>query len=249
MSSCKLSLCVACLFSALPVSAGVLSWTTSPAVNTSEVNNTGTNVFAYAFSSTATGSVTLNGVPFTFLNTGGVGGPMADSNLLTPGFERMGTTSYSESSGDFYQGPNAELNQILDGLTWGGTNQFQLNNLTPGTPYLVQLFSSDDRATQVARVLDLDSSWATPNGSRQLENIDYTAGAPWTDPAGRQKIFTGTFTADASTQQILAVLDEGPGTGQIDLNAIQLRIVPEPTAAGLLFGLAGFLGFLRRRNR
>ena len=247
MSPFKLSLCVACLLSALPAaSASVLSWTTSPAVSPNEINTTGTRQWAYAFSSTATGTATINGVPFNFVNTAG---PMMGANALTPGFERFGTDSFAESDATFYQGPSAELNQILDGLTWGGNNQFQLNNLTPGTPYIVQIVSSDDRATQVGRVLDLDSSWATPNGSRQLENIDYTAGAPWTDPAGRQKIFTGTFTADATTQQILAVLDEGGGGGQIDLNAIQLRIVPEPTAAGLLFGVAGFLGFLRRRHR
>lgn len=111
--------------------------------------------------------------------------------------------------------------------------------------YTFQLFSSDDRATFINRVLDLDSSWATPNGSRQLEDVDYTAGGAWVDPAGRSRIFTGTFTADATTQDILASLDNG--AGQIDLNAVQLRLVPEPVG-GLLLGLAGLLGLNRRRR-
>ena len=243
----KLSVWGALLFSGLPATAANILWTTSPAVNTTEVNNTGLGQWAYAFNSTLTGNVTVNGVTFTYLNTGGAGGPMADANLLTPGFQRFGTTSYGEASDAFYLGPNTQLNQILDGLTWGGNNQFQLNGLTPGTSYIVQLFSSDDRATQVNRVLDIDSSWSTPNGSRQLENIDYTAGGAWTDPAGRQKIFTGTFTASGPTQEIQTLIDDG-NNGQIDLNAIQLRIVPEPAAGSCLFGAAGILGIWRRRK-
>jgi len=225
-------------------SAASIAWSMSPAVDASEVNNSGTVQWAYAFNSALSDPVTVNGVTFTRLNTGGAGGAMADANAMTPGFERQGGTSYGEFSDDFYLGPDASLNQLLDGLTWGGTDQFRLNNLTPGVIYTVQLFSSDDRSTQTARVLDLDSNWGTPNGSRQLEDIDYTAGGPWTDPAGRSKIFTGTFTADAAFQDILAPLNNG--TGQIDLNAIQLRI-PEPAGA-LLLGLTGILGLMRRRR-
>jgi hypothetical protein len=176
---------------------------------------------------------------------------MSGANALTPGFQRFpGLTpdvSHTETDTVFYQGPNSELAQILDGLTWGGNTQFQLNNLTPGTPYIVQLFSSDDRPTQVARVLDLDNAWGTPDGSRDVENIDYTAGGTWTDPQGRSKIFTGAFTADSTSQQILAEIN-GTG-GQIDLNAIQLRVVPEPGTASLLLGAVGILGFGRRRRK
>lgn len=224
--------------------AANIAWTMSAAVDASEVNNSGTVQWAYAFNSAATEPVTVNGVTFTRLNTGGGGGPMPDANAMTPGFERFGSTSYGEASDEFYLGPNAELNQLLDGLTWGGSDQFRLNGLTPGAMYTFQLFSSDDRAAFINRVLDLDSNWATPNGSRQLEDIDYTAGGAWVDPAGRSRIFTGTFTADATTQDILAALDNG--TGQIDLNAIQLRLVPEP--AGVMLGLAGLLALMRRRR-
>jgi hypothetical protein len=232
-------------------SAAIISWTMSPATSPTEVNNSGVGEWAYMFSSAAGADVTVNGVTFTRLNTGGTGGPMADSNALTPGFVRQGATSYGEASDEFYLGPDPELNQLLDGLTWGGTRDFELTGLNPGDIYTVQIFSSDDRGTQANRVLDLDSSWATPNGSRQVENVDYTAGGAWVDPAGRSKIFTGTFTADATTQQILAALIEPPGTGdgmgQIDLNAIQLRIIPEPLG-GLMLGLAALFGLIRRRR-
>jgi hypothetical protein len=239
-------------------SAAIISWTMSPAVDASEVNNVGIAEWGYAFHASNTGEITVNGVSFEYRNVGGPGGPMADANLSTPGFVRAGPTSYGEAStagdpaADFYQGPSAELNQLLDGLTWGGTREFQLTGLNPGDTYTVQLFSSDDRTTQANRVLDIDSSWATPNGSRQIENIDYTGGGPWTDPAGRSKIFTGTFTADATTQDILAALIEPPGTGdgggQIDLNAIQLRIIPEPASALLITGLASLCCAFRRRR-
>ena len=240
------SICSALCVTALPAFAASISWTRSPAVLTTEINNTGTSRFAYAFSSLP-GTAVLNGVPFVYVNNEGLLMPAA--NALSPGFSRFAdtATSHTETGGDFYQGPNLELAQILDGLTWGGNTQFQLTGLTPGTPYIVQLFSSDDRATQAARVLDLDSSWAEPNGSREVEDVDYTAGGTWTDPAGRSKIFTGTFTADGTSQQILAEIN-GTG-GQIDLNAIQLRIVPEPGVASLLFGAVAALGLRRRRKR
>jgi len=241
------SICSLLCVSAVPVLASNISWTMSPAVLTTEVNNSGTQRFGYAFSSSLTGTVVLNNVPFLYVNNEGM--QMSAANVLTPGFQRFAdtATSHSEASADFYQGPNNELNQILDGLTWGGNTQFQINNLTIGTPYVIQLFSSDDRATQVARVLDIDSSWTKPNGSRQIEDIDYTAGAAWTDPAGRSKIFTGTFTADGTTQQVLAEIN-GTG-GQIDLNAIQVRAVPEPGVASLLVGAGAALGLGRRRKR
>lgn len=101
-------------------SAASITWSTSPAVSATEVNTSGTGQWAYAFSSALAGTATVNGVTFTYLNTGGAGGPMPDSNALTPGFERQGNTSYGEASDEFYLGPNAELNQLLDGLTWGG---------------------------------------------------------------------------------------------------------------------------------
>jgi len=63
---------------------------------------------------------------------------------------------------------------------------------------------------------------------------------------GRSKVFTGTFTADGPTQEILAALDNGGG--QIDLNAIQLRVVPEPAVSSLLIGLAAAFGLRRRRK-
>jgi hypothetical protein len=245
-----IALCV--LGGAQEMSAAIISWTMSPAVAASEVSNAGSTQWAYAFNSAPGANVAVNGVTFLRVNPGGVGAPMADANALTPGFIRSGTTSYGESSNDFYQGPSVELNVLLDGLTWGGTRDFQLAGLTLGQKYLVQVFSTDDRSTQANRVLDIDSSWTTPNGSRQIENVDYTAGGSWTDPANRSKIFTGTFTADAGTQQVLAALIDPPGTGdgagQIDLNAIQLRVVPEPMTPSLLAMLFGVLGIFRRRR-
>jgi hypothetical protein len=227
-------------------SAAVINWTMSPATSATEVDNSGTGAWAYMFSTTGGPNVTVNGVTFTRLNTEFGAGGMATANALTPGFTRGGFDSYAEANDEFYLGPDPELNQLMDGLTWGGDTQFQLGSLTPGTPYMVQLFSSDDRASFTNRVLDLDSNWATPDGIRQLENIDYTAGGAWVDPAGRSKIFTGTFVADSTTQDILAVLDNT--SGQIDLNAIQLRVViPEPSG-WLLLSLPA-LGVLLRRRR
>jgi hypothetical protein len=77
------------------------------------------------------------------------------------------------------------------------------------------------------------------------------APAPWPNVV-RRSAGTGTFTADATTQEILAALIEPPGTadgaGQIDLNAIQLRIIPEPASGALALAFAGLIGLVRRRG-
>ena len=108
-------------------------------MNTTEVNNLGIQQFGYAFSTSLTGIATLNGATFAYLNNEGLA--MSAANAQTPGFQRFldTATSHTETNDQFYQGPNTELATIMDGLTWGGNTQFQLNNLTPGTTYCADI--------------------------------------------------------------------------------------------------------------
>ena len=59
----------------------------------------------------------------------------------------------------------------------------------------------------------------------------------------------GTFTADATTQQIVF---QGEGTGlnggSTQINAFQLRAIPEPASTELL-GIFGVYGMCQRRRR
>ena len=232
------SFCLAGVTTAAPV-----TWTATPATSASEVSNAGSTQWAYYFNSTVgrPAIVNVNGVDFIRVSAG----DSSSSPGLLRGSNNTGTNF--EDNNDFYLGPDANLNNILDGVTWGANGQFQVTGLNPGSDYQLQIFSSDDRASQAGRVLDIDGSWSTPNGSRQLENIDYTAGAAWTDPLSRRKAFLGTFTADAITQDFFAIIDDG-GTGQIDMNAAQLRLIPVPEPASMLTCAAG-LGLLALRRR
>jgi hypothetical protein len=63
--------------------------------------------------------------------------------------------------------------------------------------------------------------------------------------SGRGHFVTGTFTANATTQDFLFT-DTSPTQSTTLLNAFQLRAIPEPSAA--LLGGLGMLALLRRRR-
>lgn len=233
--------------------AADLTWTTSPGVADTEVSTNGTQVFGYYFSSNAglPGVVSVNSVPFT-LNA---------SAAAPAGLNFNGSFNNPEAV-DGYQVPlsglNDGLNQILDGQNWGGAAPLTVTNLAPGGAYEVQLMLSDDRASFFnARNYDVSDS-NDPEGSRDVERGYHSTrggGVPAGAPPGSvdAKIFTGTFTADAGgTQDIYTWLYEGAdhsgGNSGSQVNAIQVRSIPEPTAFALAVGTAALLGLRRRRG-
>jgi hypothetical protein len=152
---------------------------------------------------------------------------------------------------------NAGLNQILDGQNWGGEGPLIMTGLTTGQLYEFQFMVSDDRPNFLnLRNYDVSDN-ADPEGARDIERAYHSTaggGVPPGAPVGSReaKIFTGTFTADASgTQNIYNTLYGGPDhTGAnsgSQVNAIQLRLVPEPTAFALIAGAISFFGLRRRR--
>lgn len=67
------------------------------------------------------------------------------------------------------------------------------------------------------------------------------------------KIFTGSFTADASgTQDVFSWLYEGTdhsgGNSGSQVNALQVRLVPEPTTIAFVAGTLSLLVLRRRRQ-
>lgn len=71
--------------------------------------------------------------------------------------------------------------------------------------------------------------------------LEYQVGGT-TGNAGQ--FVTGTFTADATTQVV--TLDSGTDGWQV--NALQVRSVPEPSSSVMLLGGLGLLTMLRRRS-
>lgn len=247
-----LALALGCSLASLAHGASI-TWTTSPGLVDTEVSTAGTGVLAYYFSSSAArpANVPVNGVNFALSNS-----PTAPAGLAF----NNGSFNNPEDV-DCYQVPltasNQGLNAILDGQNWGGASSVDLTGLTIGQQYQVQYFLSDDRGSFLNKRHYAVSDANDPFGARDIEyGFESTRGAglPAGAPAGsvEAKIYTGTFTADATTQGIYTWLYENfphtasSGNSGSQVNALQLRLIPEPATAALS---AAFLGLLLVRRR
>lgn len=253
MKNRAISFALACVGTLGAAHAASINWTTSPGVLDTEVSRNGTQIFGYYFNSLAglPSTVLVNTVPFT----------LQASPSAPLGLDFNGSYNNNEMGGDLYEVPltagNAGLNQILDGQNWGTAASLIVNGLTPGQPYELQFMISDDRAAFFnTRNYDVSDN-VDPEGSRDIERAYHStrgSGVPAGAPAGsvEAKIFTGRFTADASgTQGIYNVLYNGTDHTVADagsqVNAIQVRLVPEPAAAALAAIGFGLFGLRRRR--
>lgn len=175
-----------------------------------------------------TSAVVINGVTFAATTSGNSGNfvfataigsisnvPSAFGVSAAP-FSGL-STSYQDllDSGIFTHTPPAAPPAIT--LT--------INNLAVATPYLFQWWVNDARATgDETRV-----TTAAAGSSVTLEhNVQNTSG-------GVGQFTIATFIADAPTQQITFLgAGGGPNVASTQLNAVQLRVVPEPSILGLV---------------
>ena len=181
------------------------------------VSTNGTSVSAFNFGADAdiaSDPTVVNTVSFATYNPG-------DGSVS--GFVHNG----ADGSGANGAGDNTTL--TLSGVfhTAGTNGHLQYSGLTIGQQYEVQMVFSDTRGILTP---DLMQIWdtATPGGAADFTTADIATA----------QIVTGTFTANASTQDFY--LTQSTGVGDFDgyIGAIQLRAVPEPSSTALL-GLGG----------
>ena len=125
---------------------------------------------------------------------------------------------------------DANYNTLMDPGRYQST-QITLSNLTVGTSYCVQVWSSDSRSF----ISDRDTVLTAGNAVTLLEDDGGATLGQWV---------TGTFTADADTQIIDVTSTTGADNSLI--NAVQVRAIPEAASVGMLGLGAGLILFARR---
>jgi hypothetical protein len=234
-------LMIAALAAAPVAQAAVITW--DPVVSSSSgnkfdstgVNNEGDTVLALMVNSG--GPDTVNGV--TFLNWGNqTQNGVTWSYTGGPGTTFQGVDHFvTGSPNDYFSGPtDAERDAYIHAMAGArdGIETMSFSGLTVNQEYLVQVWAVDMRNNSTVNgyyTLALDGG--TPSGS-----LEYFGPG-----GGVSSYVVGRFTAD-STSGTLALGD----AYRPQVNAIQLRAIPEPASLGML-GAAAAAMLLRRRFR
>lgn len=219
-----------------------ITWNSPQTVSgDSDVNTTGSLVYAFTFGGTAAPpSTTVNGVTFSpFTIPGGIVLSATVGNVTiseSPG-ELYGSNSFGSASAPF-----SSLSSSYQSLLGTGayadiiaTISVTMSGLTSGQQYLVQWWSNNASNQSPIYGGAFTATTATAINSVTLDaNTTDTAG-------GLGQYAIGTFTAAGPTQAF-NLTETGGGINPL-INALQVRAVPEPTISA--FGLAaGFAGLL-----
>jgi hypothetical protein len=236
-------------FVAPSANAAIINFISAEFTNVNQVVNTGTLIEAVnvgqandtggVSNGADTLAVTMNGV--TFVSSTGEGGDIAAVN---------GTSFFRA----FYHDPTvqaivglseSDANALLDSYEFGGgvgNTLARFEGLVEGQAYLVQLFNSAGGAASSPYDYGYNetpigdpNAFSTSDGTFTLEDVSTTP----------TSIITGTFIADATGIQDVHIEAQNSGLN-LEVNAFQLRAIPEPSSLVLL-GLGG-LCILRRRR-
>jgi hypothetical protein len=234
------------------LSHGAIFWTTPDDISTdfptfeASIANNGTFVSAYNFGTSS--DVTINSVTFTGLGTSSTSGynSVTGSFSITPASDSGGTTTvnYTGSASVFTDLGVAEKTLLSSYITGndGGDPQgyeVELENLTLGQEYQIQIWVSDSRAATIGSLSD--RTGAIVDGPAVDHNTSNVEG-------GLGQYVIGSFTATDTTESFTYLGSTENGSGYIPLNAFSLRAVPEPASAALLGGLAALALVFRRRR-
>jgi hypothetical protein len=211
---------------AASASAATITWESATIGTAADVSTEGTPVFAYSIAGTET--TTVNTVDF--IGDDLIDGTLGDDLTTTP----IGYANYVN-----YSSPASATGAYADILTTGsykgGTTDavYTLNNLSIGQEYLIQFWINDSRATDSNRFATIADSGVTVD----FNTADAIGGA------GQYVI--GTFIADSTSETF--TLNAVSGNQQ--LNAIQLRAIPEPGTYALIGGVISLSSVALRRRK
>lgn len=195
-----------------------------------DVSTSGTFVMAHHF----TQAVTVNSVPFAafpitnFTPTATVGAQSitsADNNLFSANWFGSTSAPFSNLSTDY----KALLTSLVTNA-YAMPITLTLGGLSIGQLYQVQLWSS--QSTSGSGTVSLLAGNSV--------NLNINVGG---QNGGLGQFVTGTFTADATTQNIGILMD----TAAPSINAFQVRAIPELSSSLAL--LASSILLIRRRRR
>lgn len=222
------------LMAGVTTEASTVTWG-SPASITgpSDVSTVGTLERAYNFVRPDTvtgpfGPATVNGV--TFATFGAANNP-TEVTFDSTSLRGVGGTDTVESFNGLgsNSSPFASLSpsyqQLLATAVYndGGGVLMTLNGLTPGTVYLLEAFANDSR---------VGANRTETLAAGNMVSLSYSTTHA---EGGLGQFVTGTFTADSTGSQAVMFTNESPAVGSASqINAFELRVVPEPAALSLL---------------
>jgi len=210
-----------------PAKAAVINWGSPVTISgTTDIDTVGTLFQASNFAGSAT---TVNGVLFDAFNVASGNGTVG--NIGITGGQNI--TAFGEGGPATAYGslPSAYQELLKTGIIFGATVTVQ--NLTIGADYLIQFMANDSRLATASQ--DRTVSLNTNQVTLDINSTDATGGVgQWV---------RGTFTADATTQSFTV-----DGSAHAYSNAMQVRIVPEPTQMVSVAAIGSALGMWRMRK-
>ena len=226
---------------AVSADAAAIVW--GPATTISgdtDVSTLGTLDRAFRFGASGLSSVTVNGVTFSPFVVPTNPTTVGNTTLASSGSLGANNDVFASGSPPF-SSLSVSYRELLDSSVNGNgidTVSLTLNGLTIGLVYQFQWWVDDSRAA----VPDRQTISTATNSVSLDHNVQNAEG-------GVGQFAIGTFTANATSQVITFTGTATGGSAAPQINAFQLRVIPEPSTIALLFlgGAAVAYGLARRK--